>query len=426
MTVSARSSAQDPGDDGKDSSLGTLDSLLGDASGAKPAGKPEMIEWWKVKPRQSAPPRQFGMAPGSHGRFVMNEDFLRMNELRVGRKTELGSQLELPRVQPVVSFLLLAVTAGCYATYVGIAAQQGPDAAAEFMSGLATSDQLMWGGAGGAAMPLADWVLRPVAATFMAPSPLQLVVAVWGLLMVAPRAEQVLGYATFTAVFLLSGATGNMVQLALQSPDAAGGTHSGAVAALLGVAASLATHHLRNRGLEAQAASFSRAPVWDASTLAASSTSSPLDLDDLLGASQQPAAPASPRAAAPAPQSPAAASSSSSSQGVPDSGQLVQTAGVAGVLLALTVAASQDGGALGLPASLAGLAAGAVLTWGMGPWFSLQQEVDIPEGSMTIPEDAREMVVVVDRTSGTQRALVAGSYAAALLLLTVAGQSASL
>lgn len=38
------------------------------------------------------------------------------------------------------------------------------------MAGMAAnSDELHWGGAGGGAAPLADWLLRPLASVFMAP-----------------------------------------------------------------------------------------------------------------------------------------------------------------------------------------------------------------------------------------------------------------
>jgi hypothetical protein len=45
---------------------------------AKASGRPaspdgQLVEWWKVRPKQDAKPRQNAMAPGSAGRFLMNE-----------------------------------------------------------------------------------------------------------------------------------------------------------------------------------------------------------------------------------------------------------------------------------------------------------------------------------------------------------------
>lgn len=63
---------------------------------------------------------------------------------------------------------------------------------------------------------------------------------------------------------------------------------------------------------------------------------------------------------------------------------------------------------------------GAALGFGLAPKYDVRREVDIPEGSMMIPEDAREMLVVVDTTSIWQRlgfsiagsgAVIAGSLA---------------
>lgn len=59
--------------------------------------------------------------------------------------------------------------------------------------------------------------------------------------------------------------------------------------------------------------------------------------------------------------------------------------------------------------------AGAWLGYSVGPKFCVTREVDIPEGSMLVPQDAREVVVVVDMRSGAKKLFGAASYAAALL-----------
>lgn len=105
------------------------------------SGSTDLQPWWAARPKQAAPPRQTYInsecirehdaarhagvslgcrlggaltrrgpvaclpttlcadkSPGSPGRFVMSEDFLRLGELRIGRKTQLDGQLELPKV----------------------------------------------------------------------------------------------------------------------------------------------------------------------------------------------------------------------------------------------------------------------------------------------------------------------------------------
>ncbi|KAF5833139.1 hypothetical protein DUNSADRAFT_10658 [Dunaliella salina] len=106
-----------------DDTLSNLESVLGSSDeDARPKEDEELVEWWRIRPRQSAPPRTKTMAPGSSGRFVMSEDF--MEELRVGRKTELGSQLEVPRVQPLMSYVLCLVNFSCAGTFMNVQAFQ--------------------------------------------------------------------------------------------------------------------------------------------------------------------------------------------------------------------------------------------------------------------------------------------------------------
>ncbi|GFH08304.1 hypothetical protein HaLaN_03245 [Haematococcus lacustris] len=52
-------------------------SVIGEARQApenKAAAQLEpLVEWWKIRPKQNAPPRQSGMTSGSQGRFILNE-----------------------------------------------------------------------------------------------------------------------------------------------------------------------------------------------------------------------------------------------------------------------------------------------------------------------------------------------------------------
>lgn len=51
---------------------------------------------------------------------------------------------------------------------------------------------------------------------------------------------------------------------------------------------------------------------------------------------------------------------------------------------------------------------------GMGPTYQVSREPDIPIGSMIIPQDVREVIVVIDTRSNVQRVVVAIAYATAL------------
>ncbi len=80
---------------------------------------------------------------------------------------------------------------------------------------------------------------------------------------------------------------------------------------------------------------------------------------------------------------------------------------------------SLDPLAWGLTASvcsghIGGLIAGAWLGYGMGPKFVITRELDIPDGSLNIPEGAKEVEVVVDQTTPWQRRAVLASFAASL------------
>lgn len=72
-----------------------------------------------------------------------------------------------------------------------------------------------------------------------------------------------------------------------------------------------------------------------------------------------------------------------------------------------------------------GLLAGVGLGYWLGPSFSLIREVDIPEGSMAVPEEVAETVVVLDTRSSLQRAAT-GAAALGLLAAAVSIGSAAL
>jgi alanine dehydrogenase len=57
------------------------------------------VPWWKIKPKQSAPPRQELLhPPGEVARFVTDQA-LYSSKVRSGRSTAVGGELDLPQVR---------------------------------------------------------------------------------------------------------------------------------------------------------------------------------------------------------------------------------------------------------------------------------------------------------------------------------------
>ena len=70
---------------------------------------------------------------------------------------------------------------------------------------------------------------------------------------------------------------------------------------------------------------------------------------------------------------------------------------------------------------LGGLATGLFLGYSMAPKWDVVREVDIPLGSMVVPDRAEELEVVVDRQPRSLRIAAAASCAASLVLLITFG-----
>ena len=70
---------------------------------------------------------------------------------------------------------------------------------------------------------------------------------------------------------------------------------------------------------------------------------------------------------------------------------------------------------------LGGLGVGLYLGYAMGPNFAVLNEIDVPEGSLFIPEDAEETRVVVDRNNLIGRSIVGLSCAVSLAFAAAVG-----
>jgi hypothetical protein len=58
----------------------------------------QLVPWWQLKPKQSAPPRQTLMhPPGEVARFVADQAIY-SNKVRSGKSTQIGGELDIPQV----------------------------------------------------------------------------------------------------------------------------------------------------------------------------------------------------------------------------------------------------------------------------------------------------------------------------------------
>ena len=74
---------------------------------------------------------------------------------------------------------------------------------------------------------------------------------------------------------------------------------------------------------------------------------------------------------------------------------------------------------LGLPLRL--VQVGLLLSLGMAPRWDIMRETNIPAGSMSVPEDAEEVEVVVDNQPTSLRIVSAVSCALSLIVLVGVG-----
>ena len=92
--------------------------------------------WWQVRPQQSAPPRQ-SLLSKAEGRFINEEVIGLGGGTRAGRATAVGSDLDIPQVEPFACYFLLAAQLGVYALGTWVGATQGLEAAAQMAEELA-------------------------------------------------------------------------------------------------------------------------------------------------------------------------------------------------------------------------------------------------------------------------------------------------
>ncbi|EFJ49905.1 hypothetical protein VOLCADRAFT_89379, partial [Volvox carteri f. nagariensis] len=403
--------------DRSDKALSTLDSLLGsenDSGGPSSVGRdPALVEWWRIRPRQAAPPRTTSISSSVNpsGRFIANEEMLR-NEVRAGRKTLPGQALELPKVVPYASYIIALIHAAVYGTLVRVYVTQGADATSELREGLELSRS--------AVVDQAE-VWRLLSGCFVQADLLGLAVVLYGMLVVSPRVEASLGYRTFMAAYVLSAMAAADVLLALTA--ASGDT---VVAATQTAAAAAAGSGLPAGLLEAMMHPGSH------DTLAGVVVGDPGAVYGGLGAAMGLAGSTVAHQLINGDVERQASGSSSGSTGRGAGGgrgDLGEGGGAAavvgldavrtGVLLAGAAAVVLqhvlDPGGAALVASL-GAGFGTA-----GPRYQVTREVELPDGSMWIPDPdlVTEVTVVLDQTTSIQRTLATATLAAVVSIATI-------
>lgn len=83
--------------------LDNLDALLGQellqGQQDQQQQQKQQLPWWRIPPKQAAPPRQGLMTPTSQfGRFIPSGEGLFMRHVRTGKPTLIGQPLDVPRV----------------------------------------------------------------------------------------------------------------------------------------------------------------------------------------------------------------------------------------------------------------------------------------------------------------------------------------
>lgn len=219
---------------GTSRTLEALDNLLGTQSDdSADMDVPQL--WWQIRPKQEAAPRQHVMGGRNDGIFISSSDFLR-GDVRIGNPTTMDAELQVPKVVPLLSYLILALDTAVFMTSLQVLLWQGGEAQEEFLAPLisGTTEVLQRG---------EFW--RLATATLLPPTVPLALQSLAALAVVGPSAESLLGRATFAAAYLLPGAAAAALGLA-PGPMA---TTAAASAATMGVLGATAGYAARNRSI---------------------------------------------------------------------------------------------------------------------------------------------------------------------------------
>eukprot|EP00879_Flechtneria_rotunda_P014604 GHRR01015261.1.p1 GENE.GHRR01015261.1~~GHRR01015261.1.p1 ORF type:complete len:310 (+),score=90.94 GHRR01015261.1:1749-2678(+) len=292
------------------------------------------------------------------GKFVAADHALPVTRLRSGKSTIIGQELDLPQVEPYFCYMVMAMQLAVYAAGTWLAVSQGELAAEQFAMALALQPEAVQNDG-------ESW--RMVTCLLLHGQLTHLAVDTFFLGWSGPGIEALLGHSVFTYIYLLSGLAGSAAVLLLSnSVDPV----AGATAASVGLVGAMVGYELRNQQIVKQTLDSRR---------------------------------------------------SKADNGKAGSSALRKPFGAIGIVCLMLGLGFIPGSMVNNAAHLGGLLAGVGLGFTLGPNFTLVQEVHIPEGSMSVPEDAQETVVVLDRRSGWERVLAGAGAAGLVAGLVVAG-----
>jgi membrane associated rhomboid family serine protease len=256
-------------------------------------------------------------------------------------------------VEPFFCYLLIAIQLSVYAAGTGLGVTAGPEAAQDWALTLSLSPETLHSHPG-------EWLHLFTTQLLHSGLP-HLTLDTFMLGYFASEAEAMLGHWVFLSIYLLSGLSGSVTTVLWGSAEPT----AGATTAMLGVVGAMIGYELRNKAvLQQQQRGRKEVLASDA----------PFSGMKQRGWISRP----------------------------------IAGLGLLGVTLVLGMLPE------GIPSDnaghLGGIAAGVVLGYLLGPKLVMTREVEIPVGSMMVPEDADETIVVVDQSGLIERLVVGVTY----------------
>eukprot|EP00775_Hariotina_reticulata_P003347 gene3347-3623_t len=296
-------------------------------------------------------------AQGEVARFVP-EQALYASKVRSGKSTAVGKELDLPQAEPYFCYLVMAMQLAVYAAGTWLAVAQGADSAEQWALALAMQPEAVM--EQGELWRLGTCLVLHGGLTHLA---LDTFFLGW----MGPGIEALLGHSVYMYVYLFSGLAGSAAVTLLSDPAT---PVAGATAATVGLVGAMVGYELRNVEVVKQSLKSRLSKAED---------------------------------------------------GKQGSSTLRKPWGAFGIVCLVLLLGGVPNNMMDNAAHAGGLLAGLGLGYFMGPSFTVVQEIDIPEGSMSVPDDAVEMVVVLDRRSTLDRVLAGAASLGVLSGVLVLG-----
>mmetsp|Transcript_36793 Transcript_36793/g.81839 ORF Transcript_36793/g.81839 Transcript_36793/m.81839 type:complete len:393 (-) Transcript_36793:107-1285(-) len=202
----------------------SLDSLLGSRDDEDTQSAVATVE--RITSSQLAASSQPAaiVSPTKHLRYTMQQRYV----------YNLNDTIETPKVQPLVTYGIYYLQIAVYAVFLLVSSMQGPEGATDPVEALLANDHI--------AVAARDEVYRFLTCSFVHEGPLQLFVTLFALVTLSAELESLIGYAAFTAVFLLASMSASVA-------DAIAGdlpVTQGAFPAIAGMVGALIAHEVKN------------------------------------------------------------------------------------------------------------------------------------------------------------------------------------